>query len=60
MPEWRLRDQMVLHGLREAVSPDCLVNARSLSQKADEPNNYDEHFDKITYAKGFYCGYVIF
>lgn len=52
MPEWRLRDQMALYGLRDAVEADYLDYARSISQKANEPNSYEEYFDTITYAKG--------
>lgn len=53
VPEWRLRDQLALFGLRESVFADCLPNARSMSQEASEINNYEKHFDRITYNKGF-------
>lgn len=52
MPKWRLRDQMALHGLRAAVEVDNQLNARSISQKVEEPSNYKEYFDNITYYKG--------
>lgn len=54
MPRWRLRDQLALHGLRGAVEVDGQLNARSISQKAEEPSNYENHFDKISYTKGSY------
>lgn len=54
MPRWRLRDQLALHGLRGAVEVDGQLKARSISQKAEEPSNYENHFDKISYTKGSY------
>lgn len=51
IPEWRLKEQATLHYLITGVELDSLVNARSISEKADEQSDYDKYFDNISYKK---------
>lgn len=51
IPDWRLKEQSTLYGLIIAVELDCLEDARSISEKAVEPSDYEHYFDDISYKK---------
>lgn len=55
MPGWRLKDQLAIAGMRDAVSVDGLETARHMSMDAKKPRDFEKFFDTIIYDKGCQC-----
>lgn len=51
-PEWRLLDQFVVHDLQNVFALDVLNSSHQISIEVGNPDEINEIFDKISYAKG--------
>lgn len=51
-PEWRLIDQFVVHDLQNVFALDVLNSSHQISIEVGNPDEINEIFDKISYAKG--------
>lgn len=52
MPLWRLKEQVAIIGMRDAILVDSLERSRALSTDPETPKDFENFFDKITYDKG--------
>lgn len=53
MPGWRLKEQLVIIGMRNAIAVDGLNNSRDMSMHPAKPRDFEGFFDTIAYEKGY-------
>lgn len=51
-PSWKALEQFVVHDLQNVFAPDALESSHPISVKVDNPDEINEIFDRISYAKG--------
>jgi aminopeptidase N len=51
-PSWKAQEQFVVHDMQNVFGPDALESSHPISIEVDNPDEINEIFDRISYAKG--------
>ncbi|XP_011497365.1 PREDICTED: aminopeptidase N [Ceratosolen solmsi marchali] len=51
-PSWKALEQFVVHDMQNVFAPDALESSHPITIEVDNPDEINEIFDRISYAKG--------